>query len=142
VLTVAAGAEGGRTAGAAISGPLDTVEKAVPLVDDVGFWLAANVLLFLYVGVEQLAHGYGPGSYYSVGAILMGVIYLMLWMWSKMQRRIALQLMMILSGLAVLGDLVVIAGVALGAFSGTSALLDFVGLMLFHSAYRALKGSP
>ncbi|MDA4125537.1 MAG: hypothetical protein OK438_08870 [Thaumarchaeota archaeon] len=46
------------------------------------------------------------------------------------------QWIMILAGLAVLGDLVVIAWVSKGSFSGTSALLGFAGIMLARSTYK------
>lgn len=119
-----------------------SMEKMLPSLDDVTFWLLVNVVLFLYVGIGQITHGYGPGTYLSVGAVLLAVIYLMLWMWGKTDRKIANQWIMIISGLAVLGDLIVIGYYAWGAFTGTSALLDFAGLMLFRAAYRELKSQP
>ena len=115
------------------------MEKMLPSVDDVTFWLLVNVILFLYVGLEQLIHGYGLGSYLSAGGVLLAVIYLMLMMSGQTHKKMANQWVLIFSGLAVLGDLVAIAYYSSGYFTGDSALLDFAGLMLFHAAYRTLK---
>ncbi len=115
---------------------MDSMAKTIPMVDNVTFWLAINVVLFLYVGIFQLANGYGPGTYLSAGAIILAVIYLLLWMTSRTKTKMAHQWIMMISGLAVLGDLVVIAWVSKGSFSGTSALLDFAGIMLFRSTYK------
>ena len=123
------------------SGPMDSMEKMLPSLDDVTFWLVANVVLFLYVGVEQLIHGYGPGAYLSAGAVLLPLIYLALCIFSKTSKTMAVQWMMLLSGLAILGDLIVIANNNWGSFTGTSAILDIAGLMLFRAAYKELKGS-
>ena len=46
---------------------------------------------------------------------------------------------MVLSGLAVLGDLIFIAGPSFGSFSGNSAILDAVGLLLFRSTYQEYR---
>ena len=62
---------------------MSSMGKMMPPYSDITFWLVANVVLFLYVGVFQLASGYGPGSYYSAGAIVLAVIYLLLWMFRK-----------------------------------------------------------
>ncbi|QQG48235.1 MAG: hypothetical protein HY247_05610 [archaeon] len=123
----------------AAASPMDSMEKMIPMVDDMTFWLVVNVVLFLYVGIFQLAYGYGPGTFLSAGAILLAVLYLVLWMWGKTNKKMARQAIMMISGLAVLGDLVVIAWLNHGGFSGTSALLDFAGIMLFRSTYK-LKG--
>ena len=50
------------------------------------------------------------------------------------------QWIMIISGLAILGDLAVIGYQVNGSFSGSSALLDAVGLMLFRATYREYRG--
>ncbi|MDA4125536.1 MAG: hypothetical protein OK438_08865 [Thaumarchaeota archaeon] len=60
----------------ATSSPMDSMAKWIPLADDVTFWLAVNIVLFLCVGIFQLANGYGPGTFYSAGAIILAVIYL------------------------------------------------------------------
>jgi hypothetical protein len=123
-----------------VPSPMDSMEKMVPIVDDITFWLVVNVILFLYVGIFQLYYKYGPGGYLSAGAILLAFIYLVLWMWSKSNKKMAHQVVMLISGLAVLGDLVVVATIApYGYFSGTSALLDFAGIMLFRSTYKEIK---
>ncbi|MDG6901126.1 MAG: hypothetical protein JRM80_04115 [Nitrososphaerota archaeon] len=112
-----------------------SMDKLMPSFSDITFWLVANVVLLLYVGIEELANGYGPGSYYSAGAVLLAVIYLLLWMLRKTNKKMADQWIMIISGLAVLGDLIVIGYEFSGSFSGGSALLDAVGLMLFRATY-------
>ena len=119
---------------------MSSMGKMKPPYSDITFWLVANVVLFLYVGVFQLAGGYGPGSYYSAGAIVLAVIYLLLWMFRKTNKKMADQWIMIISGLAILGDLVVIGYQVSGSFSGSSALLDAVGLMLFRATYREYRG--
>ena len=116
------------------------MEKMMPHFSDITFWLVANVVLFLYVGIFQLAYGYGPGTFLSAGAIVLAVIYLLLWMFRRTNKKMADQWIMIISGLAVLGDLVAVAVVATGAFSGSSALLDTVGLTLFCSTYKEFRG--
>jgi hypothetical protein len=116
----------------------------MPHFSDITFWLAVNFVLFLYVGIFELAKGYGPGAGYSAGAIILAVIYLLLWMYRKTNKKMADQLIMIISGLAILGDLIVVAissSFAPGSFSGDSALLDIVGLMLFHSTYKEYRGA-
>jgi hypothetical protein len=118
---------------------MDSMEKMIPSVDDVTFWLVVNAVLFLYVGIFQLAYRYGPGTFLSAGAIILGIIYLLLWMQSKTKKKMAYQWVMLISGVAVLGDLVVIAVVNYGSFSGTSALLDFAGIMLFRATYKESK---
>jgi len=117
-----------------------SIDKMLPSFDDVTFWLLVNVILFLYVGIEELVHGYGPGSLLSAGAVVIAVIYLMLFLWGRTDRRMANRWTMIISGLAFLGDLIFIANNWLGAFTGSSALLDIAGLMLFYASYKALKG--
>ena len=121
------------------SSPMDSMEKMMPKVDATTFWLVLNVVLFLYVGIFQLAYGYGPGMAFSAGAVLLAVLYLLLWMWGKTNMKMARQLIMMISGLAFLGDLVVIAWLNQGSFSGTSALLDFASVMLFRSTYKEMK---
>lgn len=118
-----------------ISAVTASMDKLMPSFSDITFWLVANVVLFLYVGIEELANGYGPGSYYSAGAVLLAVIYLLLWMLRKTNKKMADRWIMIISGLAVLGDLIVIGYEFSGSFSGGSALLDAVGLMLFRATY-------
>ncbi|MBI3860235.1 MAG: hypothetical protein HY296_08430 [Thaumarchaeota archaeon] len=121
-----------------MAGPMDAMEKIWPKVDDMTFWLVVNIVLFLFVGIFQLAYGYGPGTALSAGAILLAFIYLVLWFWGKTNKKIARQLVMMISGLAVLGDIIVVAWLANGSFSGTSALLDFAGIMLYRSAYKLM----
>jgi hypothetical protein len=118
-----------------------SVERMMPHFSDITFWLVVNVVLFLYVGLFELAKGYGPGAGYSAGAVILAFIYLLLWMYRKTNKKMADQWIMIISGLAVLGDLVVVGWVGFGSFSGDSALLDAVGLMLFHSTYKEYRGS-
>ncbi len=129
-----------RTTSGTATGPLDSVEKMIPAVDEVTFWLLVNIVMFLYVGLEELVHGYGPGSLLSAGAVVMAVIYIMLWLMGKTNRRMANQLILVLSGLAVLGDLIYIAWKWNGAFTPDSVFLDLVGLLLFRAAHKALKG--
>jgi len=116
------------------------MEKMMPSFNDITFWLVANVVLFLYVGIEELANGYGAGTYYSAGAIILAIIYLLLWMLRRTNKKMADQWIMIISGLAVLGDLIVIGYKFSGNFSGGSALLDAVGLMLFRATYKEYRG--
>lgn len=125
----------------AMSGPMASMDKMMPHFSDTTFWLVANVVLFLYVGIFQLANGNGPGTYFSAGAIILAVIYLLLWMMRRTNKKMADQWIMIISGLAVLGDLVVIAWLNLGLFSGDSVFLDVVGLMLFRSTYKEYRGT-
>jgi hypothetical protein len=122
-----------------MSNTMDSMGKMMPMVDDITFWLVINAILYLYVGIFQLAYGYGPGTFLSAGAIILAIIYLLLWMWSKTNKKMGHQWVMFISGLAVLGDLVVIAWISHGSFSGTSALLDFAGIMLFRSTYKEYK---
>ncbi len=127
-----------------MSGPMSAVDRMMPRFSDITFWLVVNVVLVLYVGIFELAKSYGPGAGYSAGAIVLAVIYLLLWMYRKTNMKMADQLLMIISGLAVLGDLVVVAissSFFPGSFSGDSALLDVAGLMLFHSTYKEYRGA-
>lgn len=124
-----------------MSGPMESMEKMIPSVDDVTFWLVVNAFLFLWVGIAQVVYGSFLGAYYAYGAIFLGFLYVVFLVWVKNNRKMALQSTILISGLAVLGDLVVIAAKVNGSFSGTSALLDFAGLMLLHAAYRATKSS-
>jgi hypothetical protein len=123
-----------------MAGPMQSMEKMMPKVDEVTFWAVINVVLFLYVGILQLVYRYGPGTILSAGAVVLAVLYLLLWTWGKTNRKMAHQWMMVISGLAVLGDLVAIAVISYGFFSGTSALLDFAGIMLFRSTYKEFRG--
>jgi hypothetical protein len=124
---------------------METIEKMIPPFDEVSFWLIVNVLFFLYIGIFQLTNGNGPilyvagGSYLSAGAVVLGIIYLLLWMWRKTNRKMADRWIMILSGLAVLGDLIFVAGPSFGSFSGDSVILDIVGLLLFRSTYQEFR---
>jgi hypothetical protein len=124
-----------------MSGPMQAMDKMMPHFSDITFWLVANVVLFLYVGIFELAKGYGPGTGYSAGAVLLAFIYLLLWMYRKTNKKMADQWIMIISGLAILGDLVVMGWMFSGSFSGGSALLDAVGLMLFHASYKEYRGA-
>jgi hypothetical protein len=47
---------------------------------------------------------------------------------------------MIVSGLAILGDLVVVGWKNAGSFTTGSVILDVVGLMLFRATYREYRG--
>jgi hypothetical protein len=123
-----------------VQGAMGSMEKMMPPFSDITFWLVANVVLFLYVGIFELANGYGPGAFYSAGAVILAVIYLLLWMFRRTNKKMADQWIMILSGLAVLGDLVVIGYLFNGSFSGGSALLDAAGLMLFRATYVEYRG--
>lgn len=122
-----------------MSNPLQSMEKMMPPFSDITFWLAANVILFLYVGIFQLAKNYGPGTGYSAGAILIAVIYLLLWMYRKTNKKMADQWLMIISGLAILGDLIVLGWTFAGVITGQSALLDAAGLMLFRATYKEYR---
>jgi len=124
-----------------MSGPMASIDRMMPHFSDITFWLVVNVVLFLYVGIFELAKGYGPGAGLSAGAVVLAVLYLLLWMYRKMNMKMADQLLMIISGLAILGDLIVIGWNFSGSFSGGSALLDAVGLMLFHSTYKEYRGA-
>ena len=123
------------------SGAMTSMGKVMPPFSDITFWLVANVVLFLYVGIYELANGYGPGTYYSAGAVILAVIYLLLWMFRRTNKKMADQWIMIISGLAILGDLVVMGYYYGGSFSGVSALLDAVGLLLFRATYVEYRGS-
>ncbi len=124
-----------------VSGTMQSIDRTVPSFSNITFWLVVNVILFLYVGIFELAKNYGPGAGYSAGAVILAFIYLLLWMYRKTNMKIADQLIMIISGLAILGDLIVIGWLYSGIFSGGSALLDAAGLMLFHSSYKEYRGS-
>ena len=121
-------------------GALASMEKMKPPNSAITFWLVANVVLFLYVGLFELADGYGPGTFYSAGAVILAVIYLLLWMFRRTNQKTADQWIMIISGLAILGDLVVIGYQFSGSFSGGSALLDAVGLMRFRATNKEYRG--
>lgn len=130
-----------------MSGPMQAMDKVMPPFNDISFWLVVNVILSLYVGLFELVNGSGPvlfvpwGSYLSAGAVVLGIIYLLLWMFRKTNKKMADRWIMILSGLAVLGDLIFNAWAAGGSLSGDSALLDVVGLLLFRAAYQEHRGS-
>ncbi len=123
-----------------VSGAMSSMERLMPPYNDITFWLVANVVLFLYVGIFELANSYGPGAYYSAGAVVLAVIYLLLWMFRRNNKKMADQWIMIISGLAVLGDLAVMGYLFRGSFSGASALLDVAGLMLFRTTYKEYRG--
>lgn len=123
-----------------MSGAMSSMDKMMPDFNDITFWLVANVVLFLYVGIFQLANGYGFGYAYSAGAIVLAIIYLLLWMFRRTNKKMADQWIMIISGLAILGDLVVIGWKSAGSFTTGSVLLDVVGLMLFRATYREYRG--
>jgi hypothetical protein len=128
----------------ATSGPMQSIDRMMPDFSEITFWLVVNVVLFLYVGIFELAKGYGPGAGYSAGAIVLAFIYMLLWMYRRTNKKMADQSIMIISGLAILGDLVVVAissSFFSGSFSGDSALLDMVGLMLFHSTYKEYRNA-
>ena len=121
---------------------MDSMEKMMMwMADDLTFWLVVNVVLFLYVGILQLSYPYygGPWTGLDAGAILLAVLYLLLWMWGKTNKKMSMQLIMMISGLAFLGDLVFIAWQNHGYFSATSALLDFASLMLFRASQKEMK---
>ncbi len=124
-----------------VSSPMAAMDKMMPVFNDITFWLVANVVLFLYIGIFELAKGYGPGTGYSAGAILLAVLYLLLWMYRKTNKKMADQWLMIISGLAILGDLIVMGWTFSGSLSGGSALLDMVGLMLFRATYKEYRGT-
>jgi len=127
-----------------VGNPMRFVDRLPPF-DEVSFWLVVNSLFFIYVGLFQLTNGNGPilyvawGNFLSAGGVVIGIIYLLLWMWRKTHRAMADRWVMVLSGLAVLGDLLFVAGPAFGSFSGDSALLDVVGLLLFRAAYQEYR---
>ena len=130
-----------------MSGPIQAVEKMIPPFNDITFWLITNVVLYIYVGIFQLIYGTGPasfitdGSFLSAGAVLLGILYLLLWMWRKTNKKRVDRWIMLLSGLAVLGDLVFAAWAAFGSLSGDSVILDVAGLLLFRAAYQEYRGS-
>ncbi len=125
----------------AAPGPMQSMDKVIPRFSDITFWLVVNVVLFLYVGIFELAKGYGPGTGYSAGAVVLAFVYMLLWMYRKINKKMADQLIMTISGLAVLGDLVVFGLSYSGSFSGGSALLDAVGLLLFHASYKEYRAT-
>lgn len=140
-MTVSAETTGTSLSIRGVSGPMASMDKMMPRFSDITFWLVVNVVLFLYVGIFQLANGYGPGTAYSAGAIILAVVYLLLWMFRRTNKKMADQWLMIISGLAILGDLIVVGWVNQGSFSGDSALLDVAGLMLFHSTYQEYRNA-
>ncbi|HEV2225964.1 MAG TPA: hypothetical protein VGR56_04065 [Nitrososphaerales archaeon] len=125
-----------------MSGRVETMEKMIPPFNEISFWLIVNVVFFLYIGLFQLINGNGPilyvayGSYLSAGAVVLGIVYLLLWMLRRTNKKLADRWIMLLSGLAVLGDLIFVAGPSFGTFSGDSAILDIVGLLLFRATYQ------
>lgn len=125
---------------------MSSMGRMMPDYNDITFWLVANVVLFLYVGILELANRNGPvalvsgGNYLSAMAIVLAVVYLLLWMFRRTNRKMADQWIMIVSGLAVLGDLVFIAWAAAGIFSPDSVFLDVAGLMLFRASYKEYRG--
>jgi hypothetical protein len=131
----------------AVAGASSSMERMMPPFSDITFWLVANVVLFLYVGIFQLANGNGPslyvsgGRFLSAGAIILAVIYLLLWMLRRTNKKMADIWIMIISGLAVLGDLVFIGWALAGQFTGGSVLLDIIGLMLFRATYVEYRGT-
>ena len=128
-----------------LSSGIERVERVLPPFNEISFWLIVNAALFIYVGWFQLVNGTGPilymvgGQYLSGGAVVLGIIYLLLWMWRRSQKTMADRLIMLLSGLAVLGDLVFLAGPSFGSFTGDSVILDVVGLLLFRSTYQEYR---
>jgi hypothetical protein len=123
------------------------MDKIMPPFNDISFWLVVNVVISLYIGLLELVNGSGPvlfvpwGSYLSAGAVVLGIIYLLLWMFRKTNKKTADRWIMTLSGLAVLGDLIFNAWAAGGSLSGDSVLFDVVGLLLFRAAYQEYRGS-
>jgi hypothetical protein len=121
------------------------MERMIPPFNEVSFWLIINALLFIYVGIFQLVNGNGPilyivgGSYLSAGAVVLGILYLLLWMWRRANKKMADRWIMILSGLAFLGDLIFVAGPSGGSFTGDSVILDVVGLLLFRATYQVSR---
>ena len=125
-----------------------TVERMMPPFNDISFWLVVNIVLYIYIGIFQLVNGNGPilyvvgGSYLSAGAVVLGIVYLLLWMYRKTNKKMADRWLMFLSGLAVLGDLVFLAvSPASGSFSGDSVILDVAGLLLFRATYQEYRGT-
>jgi len=125
-----------------VTSRVETMEKMIPPFNEISFWLIVNVVFFLYIGLFQLVNGNGPilyvagGSYLSAGAVVLGIVYLLLWMLRRTNKKLADRWIMILSGLAVLGDLIFVAGPSFGSFSADSAILDIVGLLLFRATYQ------
>lgn len=117
----------------------------IPPFNEISFWLLINAVLFIYVGWFQLVNGSGPilvmagGQFLSGGGVILGIGYLLIWIWRKSHRKVADFWIMALSGLAILGDLIFLAGPSFGSFSGSSAVLDVVGLLLFSSTYREYR---
>jgi hypothetical protein len=125
-----------------VNSRMETMEKMMPTFNEISFWLVVNAVFFIYIGIFQLVNGNGPilfiagGSYLSAGAVVLGIIYLLLWMWRRTNKKMADRWVMMLSGLAVLGDLIFVAGPAFGTFTGDSAILDVLGLLLFRATYH------
>ena len=128
-----------------LSSSIERVQRRIPPFDEISFWLIVNTVLFIYVGWFELVNGTGPilymagGQYLSGGAVILGIVYLLMWMWRKSHRTTADFLIMMLSGLAVLGDLIFLAWPLFGSFTGDSAILDVVGLLLLRSAYQEYR---
>lgn len=124
---------------------MEIIDKKIPPFNEISFWLIVNIVFFLYIGIFQLVNGSGPilylagGSYLSAGAVVLGIIYLLLWMWRKTNKKTADRWIMALSGLAVLGDLVFVSVPSFGSFSGDSVILDIIGLLLFRATYSEYR---
>ena len=113
-----------------------TMKRIFVSLSDFDLWIFVNMVLFLYVGIFQLIHGYGPGGIFSAGAVLLAIIYFLLWTLRRTDRKLADQTVMLISGLAIIGDLAVAGWLTEGSLSGESALLDVASLLLFSSAYH------
>lgn len=116
---------------------IDNIFEKIPSVEEFGFWLIVNAILFVYVGVQELSLHYGPGTILSTGAILLGILYGILFLVSKSEDKLAREAAMALSFFAILGDFAAVI-----PLTGTSVLLDLAGFLLFYSAYKGIHHPP
>ena len=70
-----------------LSSSVEKVERMLPPFNEISFWLLVTADLFIYLGGIQLVNGTGPilymvgRQYLSGGAVILGIVYLLMWMW-------------------------------------------------------------
>jgi hypothetical protein len=115
--------------------PPGSLLRALPVVDDLGFWLVINSLVLAYVGAAELLFQYGPGQVYSALAVALAAGYLVMarhWVASRLLPLLGLA--MLVPSLVILGDLLVTR-----AQFPLSVLIDMVSLILIFVAYREYR---